>query len=75
MVNYYKNDRLPTAYELDRKTSLLLVNSNNALDVARENPPNVIEVGGIQIRDPKPLSEVTMEPCFPLIIRNFFYFY
>jgi glucuronosyltransferase len=70
MKNYYRNAQLPSAYDLDRKTSLLLVNSNNALDGARENPANVIEVGGLQIRDPKPLPEVSSQFFF----EYFFYF-
>jgi glucuronosyltransferase len=45
--------KTPYADDLDRMTSLMLVNSNPAVDYAESLPPNIIQVGGLQIKEPK----------------------
>lgn len=45
----------PSADELDKSTVLMLVNSNPAVDFAESLPPNIIQVGGVQIKEAKPL--------------------
>lgn len=42
--------------ELERKTQLLFVNTQPGIDPPESLPPNIINVGGIQIVAPKPLS-------------------
>lgn len=48
----------PPIKELSRKTAIILVNSDNAIDLPEPLQPNMIQVGGLQIVDAKPLSEV-----------------
>ncbi|XP_052860224.1 UDP-glycosyltransferase UGT5-like, partial [Anopheles cruzii] len=48
---------LPELASLERKTLLMLTNSNPALDPPESFPPNVIPVGGLQIVAPNPLTE------------------
>lgn len=48
----------PSIKELSRKTAIILVNSDNAIDLPEPLQPNMIQVGGLQIVDAKPLSEV-----------------
>lgn len=45
--------------ELQEKTVLMFVNTNNAVDYPEPLQPNVIQVGGLQVVDPKPLPEVS----------------
>lgn len=47
----------PYAHDLDKRTALMLVNSNPVIDFPESIPPNIIQVGGLQIKDPKPLPE------------------
>lgn len=47
----------PYADELDQKSVLMLVNSDPSVDFPESLPPNVIQVGGLQIKKPKKLSE------------------
>lgn len=56
LKNYFGND-FPNTAELIKKTQLALVNSNPVIDFAESLPPNVIEVGGLQIKDSKPLDK------------------
>ncbi|CRK98901.1 CLUMA_CG012143, isoform A [Clunio marinus] len=48
---------LPPSGELEKKAVLTLVNSNPVIDFPDSLPPNTIEVGGMQISEPKPLPE------------------
>lgn len=50
----------PPLKELATKTALILVNTNNAIDFPEPIEPNMIQVGGLQIVDPKPLPEVSI---------------
>lgn len=45
----------PSANFLDKMHSLMLVNSHPAIDFAESLPPNIIQVGGLQIKEPKAL--------------------
>lgn len=49
------NCSLPPMDEVSRQTALVLVNSHYSLAQSRPFPPNVVEVGGIHIREPKAL--------------------
>ena len=43
----------PYADDLDKKASIMLVNSHPAVDYPETLPQNIIQVGGLQINDPK----------------------
>lgn len=48
----------PRATDLELYTRLALVSTHPAIDFAEPLPPNVIPVGGLQIKEPKPLPKV-----------------
>lgn len=52
------NFDLPNLISVEKRTQLMLVNSNPLLDSAELLPQNVIPVGGLQVADPKPLPQV-----------------
>lgn len=47
--------------EFDQRTALLLINTDSAVDFPEPLQPNMIQVGGLQISEPKPLKEVCWE--------------
>jgi UDP:flavonoid glycosyltransferase YjiC (YdhE family) len=47
----------PTAHELESLIKIALVNSHPSIDFAESLPPNIIEVGGLQIKEPKLLPD------------------
>lgn len=49
---------LPDLRDLAYKTNLFLVNSHFSINQARPTVPNFVEVGGLHINEPKPLSKV-----------------
>lgn len=49
---------IPSVSELERRMSLVLVNTNPAMDYLAPLPENIIPVGGLHIEDPKPLPKV-----------------
>ncbi|XP_054277791.1 UDP-glucosyltransferase 2-like isoform X2 [Macrosteles quadrilineatus] len=51
------NCSLPPMDEINRQTALILLNSHYTLAQSRPFPPNVVEVGGIHVREPKALPE------------------
>lgn len=55
--NYFGQDA-PEADELMKKISLIFVNSHFTFNQPRPWIPNLIEIGGIHVTDPKPLPEV-----------------
>ncbi|XP_063704645.1 UDP-glucosyltransferase 2-like [Culicoides brevitarsis] len=48
---------LPSLLELGKRSSVLLTNTHFSVETLQPLPQNVIPVGGLQIRDPKPLAE------------------
>lgn len=48
---------IPSAANLESRHDLMLVNSHPSVDYPDSLPPNIIEVGGMQIKEPKPLPE------------------
>lgn len=50
---------LPALADIAANTSLLFINSHFSLFGLRPLPQSVIEVGGINIKDPRPLPQVT----------------
>lgn len=56
----YNMKDLPFVKDLERKTLLMLINTDNAVDYPEPLQPNMIQVGGLQIMDAKPLPEVSL---------------
>uniref|UniRef100_A0A336KLR3 UDP-glucuronosyltransferase n=1 Tax=Culicoides sonorensis TaxID=179676 RepID=A0A336KLR3_CULSO len=56
MRQIFKNDNLPYVLDLTKKIGLLLSNTHFAVEKMQPLPTNVITVGGLQIRPPKPLD-------------------
>lgn len=50
----------PPIKEIGQKTSLLFVNTDSAIDLPEPLQPNMIQIGGLQIVDSKPLPEVIL---------------
>lgn len=48
---------LPTVRQMEKKISVVLVNSHLAIDHPRPSMPNVVNVGGIHLRATKPLPD------------------
>lgn len=49
----------PSLKELGQRSALVFVNSDNAFDFPEPMQPNMIQIGGLQIVDAKPLPEVS----------------
>ena len=49
--------QLPYIGDLEKRMQIALVNSHPAIEFAESLPPNVIEIGGMQIADPKPVEK------------------
>jgi len=54
---YFGKD-VPDSYMLMKKISLVFVNSHFSFNLPRPWMPNLIEIGGIHVVDPKPLPKV-----------------
>lgn len=54
----YFGDSMPSLWDLERNTSLVLVNSHFSILFPRPYVPNMKEVGGMHIRTPQPLPQV-----------------
>lgn len=65
----YFGENAPDGYALLKKIALVFVNSHFTFDLPRPWTPNLIEIGGIHVTDPKPLPEVI---CF--VTRGLGYF-
>lgn len=48
----------PPVSQLEQLTQLALVSTHPAVTFSEPLPPNVIPVGGLQIKEPKPLAKV-----------------
>lgn len=53
---HFKNDEIPSITELVKETSLMFVNSHYSFSGSRPNAPQVVELGGIHIKEEKPLD-------------------
>lgn len=49
---------MPSLKKLEEKTLFLFINTDNAIDYPEPIQPNMIQVGGMQIVDTKPLTKV-----------------
>lgn len=49
----------PYVDHLQKQTKLLLVNAHTSFDYPEPLPPNIIAVGGLHIKEPKPLPKVS----------------
>ena len=56
--NRFNFEGFPSLEELEKKTAIILVNSDNLVDYPEPLPPNVIQIGGLQITEPKKLPQV-----------------
>lgn len=61
----------PPVSELERLTQIALVSTHPSIIYAEPLPPNVIPVGGLQIKDPKPLPKVYLTFNCPAFIQLF----
>lgn len=57
IVRPHFGPNMPSMLELAKSTSLVMVNSHPAIDYVESLPPNVIEVAGLQIKEPQLLNE------------------
>lgn len=57
----YFGEDVPDAYTLMKQISLVFVNSHFSFNLPRPWVPNLIEIGGIHVTDPKPLPKVKLE--------------
>jgi glucuronosyltransferase len=53
---HFGYETMPDLEELEMKTKLMLINSDNSIDYPEPLQPNMIQVGGLQIAEPKPLE-------------------
>lgn len=56
LIKQYIGDHIPDVRELVLRTSMFFVNQHYSLSGAKTLPPNVIELGGIHIKEPQPLD-------------------
>ncbi|XP_053687396.1 UDP-glucosyltransferase 2-like [Sabethes cyaneus] len=54
---YFQYDDLPYVTDIDRLSKIILVNAHYSIDYPEPAPPNLIPVGGLQIRDAKKLPK------------------
>lgn len=54
-------DNMPPVAEISKKVSLILVNTHYSLSGPRALSPKVIEVGGVHIKEPKAIDEVSCD--------------
>lgn len=51
-------DKFPSLTELEKKTALMLVNTDNSIEFPEPLEPKMVQVGGLQIAEPKKLPQV-----------------
>lgn len=60
MVTEHFGPNIPSIIDLEQKTAMAFVNTNSAMDYLNPLPENVISVGGLHIKEPKPIPEVLL---------------
>lgn len=63
---------LPSAKELEQRTILMFVNTDNAVDHPEPLQPNMIQVGGLQISEARALPLVRTSVNFVFLINGIF---
>jgi glucuronosyltransferase len=59
MQNHFNyTDNLPPVWELEHKTSLVLVNTHHSLSYPKPLMPNYVQVGGMHVKPPTKLPQV-----------------
>jgi glucuronosyltransferase len=59
MQKYFNyTDSLPPVWELENKTSLVLLNTHHSLSYPKPLMPNYVQVGGMHVKPPKKLPQV-----------------
>lgn len=57
MRKYLKDDSIPYLGDLVLGTSMMFANTHYSLNGPKPYPPTVLEIGGIHIKEPKPLDK------------------
>lgn len=52
-------DGIPSVTELSKQISMMFVNTHYSLTGPKPMPPTVIEIGGVHIKEPKAIDEVS----------------
>lgn len=68
MVEGIYGPGLPPLNEIESRAAITLVNTNPAFDYLAPLPENVVAVGGLQVRDSKPLPKV--KECFSFLLNK-----
>ena len=63
-IKKYIGDNIPDVRELVKKTNMFFVNQHYSLSGAKPLVPAVIELGGIHIKEQKPLDKVSESKLF-----------
>ena len=65
-------DNLPPVWELEYKTSLVLLNTHYSLSYPKPLMPNYVQVGGMHVKPPKKLPQVrNVKLKFLICVRSF----
>ena len=56
--HFHSSDKLPPVWELEHKTSLVLLNTHHSLEYPKPLMPNYVQVGGLHVRRPNELPQV-----------------
>jgi len=64
-------DNLPPVWELEYKTSLVLLNTHHSLSYPKPLMPNYVQVGGMHVKPPKKLPQVrNVKLIFLICVRS-----
>ena len=59
MRKYFHDPNMPSIWELEKSTALFMVNHHFSISYPRPLVPNFVQVGGLHIKPPKKLPEVS----------------
>lgn len=62
LLEEYLGEGIPPVADLTKKTKMMMVNQHYSLAGPKPLPPSVVEIGGIHIKEAKPLEPVSW-PC------------